>query len=71
MLLNICPKCATGTCEYRDGIKCRAWICAKGRVPGGGRTGPSAGDESKTGGRSLNGSNIEDFLRNFVRGFPS
>ena len=25
---QLCPKCATGTCPYRDGIMCRAKVCA-------------------------------------------
>lgn len=25
---QLCPKCATGTCPYRDGIFCRAKVCA-------------------------------------------
>ena len=26
---QICPKCATGTCPWRDGIMCRYYVCAR------------------------------------------
>ena len=26
---QLCPKCATGTCQYRNGIMCRAHVCAR------------------------------------------
>ena len=28
-LPQLCPTCSQGHCEYRDGILCRAYICAK------------------------------------------
>ena len=29
---QICPKCATGTCPWRDGIMCRNYVCARDDV---------------------------------------
>jgi len=26
---QLCPKCATGTCPWRDGIMCRNYVCAR------------------------------------------
>ena len=26
---KLCPKCATGTCVYRNGIMCRAYVCMR------------------------------------------
>ena len=26
---QLCPKCATGDCKYRDGIMCRATPCVR------------------------------------------
>lgn len=26
---QLCPKCATGTCVYRDGIMCRGVVCQR------------------------------------------
>ena len=30
---QICPKCATGSCPFRDGIYCRSTICARDDHP--------------------------------------
>ena len=29
---QICHKCATGTCPWRDGIMCRNYVCARDDV---------------------------------------
>ena len=29
---QLCPKCATGTCPWRDGIMCRNYVCARDDV---------------------------------------
>ena len=29
---QFCPKCATGTCPWRDGIMCRNYVCARDDV---------------------------------------
>ena len=29
---QICPKCATGSCPWRDGIMCRNYVCARDDV---------------------------------------
>jgi len=29
MMDQLCPKCATGTCPWRDGIMCRNYVCAR------------------------------------------
>ena len=31
---RICPVCGTGSCEFRDGIMCRSWVCSKGIYKG-------------------------------------
>ena len=32
---QICPICATGECQYRNGIMCGAWVCAAGKMKDG------------------------------------
>lgn len=29
MIDQLCPKCATGVCTYRDGIMCRGVVCQR------------------------------------------
>ena len=29
---QLCPKCATGVCAYRDGIMCRGVVCQRDDV---------------------------------------
>ena len=29
---QLCPKCATGTCPWRDGIMCRNYVCVRDDV---------------------------------------
>lgn len=31
---SICPVCGTGSCQFRDGIMCRSWVCAEGIYKG-------------------------------------
>ena len=37
----VCPACGTGTCTHRDGIMCRAWVCASGVFKGGSSVPPN------------------------------
>ena len=32
---QICPKCATGVCPWRDGIMCRNYVCERDDVENG------------------------------------
>ena len=32
---QICPKCATGVCPWRDGIMCRNYVCERDDVEKG------------------------------------
>ena len=31
---QLCPKCATGTCPWRDGVMCRNYVCARDNAGG-------------------------------------
>lgn len=31
---QICPVCGTGSCQFRDGIICRSWVCSQGIYKG-------------------------------------